>query len=37
MKVYESPEVELIRLEMTDVITSSGLDEDELPWNPENN
>lgn len=39
MKKYEAPEVEVIRLEMIDVITSSGWpeeDEDELPWVPAN-
>lgn len=39
MKKYESPEVELIRLDMIDVITSStdnDLEEDETPWVPAN-
>ena len=34
-KEFVEPEVELIRLDVTDVITTSnGLEEDELPWVP---
>ena len=34
-KEFVEPEVELLRLTMMDVITTSGdLEEDELPWVP---
>lgn len=35
-KEFLEPEVELLRLNVTDVITTSNLDEDELPWVPAN-
>lgn len=31
-KEFVEPEVELIQLEVEDVITTSDLEEDELPW-----
>lgn len=35
-ELYTSPELEIIRFQMNDVITTSPLDENELPFVPAN-